>query len=117
MKRAAVATLNAMWNRAVALARSGCHELQQVRDRLQERRHQQDAGQPVDEIAERQAIAGGIVAARALDDRIDRAAEIGAEHQRQRRVGRDEMRIGQRHHQQHAGDARMHQPGHQRPRR
>ena len=87
---------------------------QKVRDRLQERRHQQDAGKPVDEVAQRQAVARGIVAARALDDRIDGAAEIGAEYERQRRVGRDEMRIGQRHYQQHAGDAGMHQPGHDR---
>ena len=65
----------------------------------------------VDEIAERQAIACRIVAAGAFENRIDRAAEIGAEHQRQRGCGRNEMRVGQRHHQQHAGDAGMHHPG------
>ena len=57
--------------------------------------HQQDTGEAIDEIAERQAIAGRIVAAGAFEDRIDRAAEIGAEHQRQCGCGRNEMRVGQ----------------------
>ena len=43
MKRMAVATLKAMWNTAVSLARSGCQRLQVLRDRPQERQHQQDA--------------------------------------------------------------------------
>jgi hypothetical protein len=100
MNSSAVATLKAMWNSAVALA--------------QERRHQQDADDAVDEVANRQPVARRIVAPRAFHQRIDGAAEIGAEHQRERGVGRDELGIGQRHHQQHAGDAGMDQPGDER---
>ena len=72
---------------------------------------QQHADHPVDEIAERKTVARGIVALSALEHRIDGAAEIGAQHQRQRRVGRDELRVGQRHDQENAGDAGMHRPG------
>ncbi len=50
----------------------------------------------------------------ALDQRIDGAAEIGAEHQRQRGLRRDELRKGKRHHQEHDGDARMRRPGQRR---
>ena len=67
MKTSAVATLKAMWNSGGRLGEIRLPRDQKVRDRLQERRHQQDAGQPVDEVAERQAVAGGIVAARALE--------------------------------------------------
>ena len=52
-----------------------------------------------------------IVAPRALEDRVDGAAESGTQHQRQCGKRRDEMRVGQRHDQQHAGDAGMHHPG------
>lgn len=78
-------------------------------DRAQERQNQRNADDAVDEIADRQAIARGIVTLCAFEHRIDGAAEIGPEHQR--RIGRYELRIGQRHDQQHAGDARMHRPG------
>ena len=99
MKRAAVATLNAMWKSGGRLGEIGLPRLQMVRDRVQEWRDQQHADQPVDEIAQRKTIAGGIVATRAFENRIDSAAEIGAEHQRQRRIRRNEMRIGERHYQ------------------
>ena len=95
----AVATLNAMWNIGGQLGEVRLPRLQLSGDRAQERRDQRDADEPVDEIADRQAIACRVVAARALEHRIDGAAEIGAEHQRERRHGRNEMRIGQRHDQ------------------
>ena len=45
---------------------------------MQERRNQQDAGQPIDEIADGKTVAGEVVAARAFQNRIDRAAEEAA---------------------------------------
>ena len=54
-------------------------------DHLQERQHQRDADDAIDQIADRQAIARRIVALGALEHRIDGAAEIGAQHERQRR--------------------------------
>ncbi len=78
---------------------------------MQEGCDQRDADDAVEEIADGQAIARGIVAPGALEHRVDGAAEIGPEHQCHGRIGRDEMRIGQRHHQQHARDAGMHDPG------
>ena len=94
----------------------GLPGLQMLGDGAQERRDQEDADQPVEQIAERKAVARGVVAPRALEHRVDGAAEIGAKHQRQRGDGRNEMRVGQRHDQEDAGDARMHEPGYERRR-
>ena len=44
----------------------------------------------IEQVAERQPPARRIAAAAAFDQRIDGAAEIGAEHQRQRSDRRDE---------------------------
>ncbi|MGY4595434.1 hypothetical protein ACVWXL_003180 [Bradyrhizobium sp. GM22.5] len=64
-------------------------------DRAQEGQDQGDADHAIDEIAHRQAIAGGIVTLGAFEYGIDGAAEIGAKHQCERRVRRDELRIGE----------------------
>ena len=84
MKMTAVADVEGDVKFGGRLGEIGLPALQQLGDRPQEGRHQQDADQPVDEIAERQPVARGIVAAGAFEHRIDGAAEIGAEHQRQR---------------------------------
>ena len=52
---------------------------------VQERRDQHDADQPVEQVADGQPVARRIAAVAALDHRIDRAAEIGAQHQGERR--------------------------------
>src|SRR5205823_9423503 len=57
--------------------------LQYFGNRTQEWRDQQHAEQPVDEIADRKTVTCGVVASRAFDQRVDSAAEIGAEHQGQ----------------------------------
>ena len=56
-----------------------------ARDRLQERQRDQHADQTIEQIADRQPPARRIAADAGLDQRIDGAAEIGAEHERQRR--------------------------------
>ena len=85
--------------------------LQNLGDRTEERRDHQHAGQPVDQVADRKPVTGRVIAARTFEKRIDRAAEIGAKYKGQRRRGRDELRIGQRHDKENTGHARMHQPG------
>ena len=87
------------------LGEVGLECVQGVGDRVQERSDQNHADQPVEQVADRQPVARGIAAAAALEHRIDRAAEVGAEHERQRRRRRHEVRIRQRHDQQHGRDA------------
>mgnify|MGYP003340188050 CR=1 FL=1 len=70
-----------------------------------------DAQQPVQEIAEGQPARGRVVAGAALEHRIDGSAEIGAEHQRESRIGRDHALACERHDHQHYGHARMGRPG------
>ena len=67
------------------LGRVRLQRRQFARDRLQERQRDQDADQAVEHVADRQPPARRIAARAGLDQRIDGAAEIGAEHQRQRR--------------------------------
>ena len=63
----------------------GSKRVKTSRDRIQEGQHQRATDQPIEQIAERQPAARGVVAMASLDQRIDRAAEIGAEDQRDRR--------------------------------
>ena len=85
MKTTASTTLNAMWNSAVILRHVGLEGAHGVGDRVQERRDEHDADQPVEQVPDRQPIARRIAAVAALEQRIDGAAEIGAQHQRQGR--------------------------------
>ena len=96
------------------MAASGCSAVNSRAIGLKNGSAISDADEAVDQIADRQAAARRIAAHSGLDQRIDGAAEIGAEHQRQRRRLRDELRIGKRHHQQHDGDAGMRRPGQRR---
>jgi len=52
--------------------------LQVLGDRPKQWRDQEDTDQAVEQIAERKTVARGVIAPRALEDRIDGAAEIGA---------------------------------------
>ena len=80
-------------------------------DRRQERHGDDDADEAVEEVARGQPPRRRIAADAGFDQRIDGAAEIGAEHQRQRGLRGDELRIGKRHDQQHDRDAGMRRPG------
>ena len=85
MKITASTMLNSMWNSAVILAASGCSAVNSRAISVQEwQRDERSPTSTVDQIAERQATACRIAAAAAFEQRIDRAAEISAEHQRQR---------------------------------
>jgi hypothetical protein len=75
----------------------GIERRQRVADRGQERQEHRTADDARDQVAERQAPAGGIAAAHAFEDGVDRAAEIGAQHQRERRNRRHDARLRQRH--------------------
>jgi hypothetical protein len=88
----------------------GLPRLQYFGDWAQERRNHRHTDEPIDEIAERQTVARRVVAVRAFQDRVDGAAEIGTKHKRQRSKRRDEMRKGQRHNQENAGNTGMHCP-------
>ena len=83
MKIIAIATLKAIWKVGRQLREVRLPGLQRLRDRAEERRDQQHADQAIDQIADREPVAGGIVAASAFEQRIDRAAEIGSQYERQ----------------------------------
>ena len=85
MKTSASATLNAVWKSAAMRERIGLESRRVRGDRMQKRQHQRAADQAIEQIAQRQAAAGRIVALAAFDQRIDRAAEIGAKDQGERR--------------------------------
>ena len=76
-----------------------------------------NADHAVDEVAERQAATGRIRTGRALEKRVDRSTEIGAEDEGERGIDRHDAAAGKRHHQEHHGHARMRGPGEQRGRR
>ena len=67
------------------LRRVGLQRRHFARDRLQERQRDQHADQAIEQVADRQPPARRIAAHAGFEQRIDGAAEIGAEHQRQRR--------------------------------
>lgn len=84
---------------------------ERVGDRVQKRQRNSAADQAIDEIADRQAIAGRIAAVAAFNHRIDGASEIGTKCEGKCRHRRDEAGIGQRHDQQQDRDARVSDPG------
>lgn len=84
---------------------------QQPADRLQQRQRGDDADEAGDEVADRQAAVGGVVAGRSLEDGVDGRAEVGAEHQREGGLRRHGAVGGERHGEQHDGNARMRRPG------
>jgi hypothetical protein len=62
-------------------------------------------------IADRQALGGGIAADTPFEQRVQRRAEVGPEHQGKRGMRRHD-RLGRKgHDQQHDGDTRMRRPG------
>ena len=106
--------MNATWKSAVIRAMSGWSARMASAMGWEEGRHEHDADQPVDQVADRQPIARRVAAAPALDQRIDGAAEVRAQHQGQRGRRGDDRRVGQRHDQEHARDTRMGDPSEQR---
>ena len=78
-----------------------------------ERQRERDGAARINEIAERHA-PGRHAAAHSGDEAARRAADIGAEHERQRQRTGDGGAGRQRHDQQHDRQARMHEPGHKR---
>ena len=82
---------------------------QPVGDRSEERQRDQRADQPRREIAERQAELHRI-AAGSFQHRVDGAADIRAEHHRERRLRAEQAGRRERHHGEHDDDARMRAP-------
>ena len=70
-----------------------------------------NAEKPVEQVAERQPPGGRIGAGRPFQHRIDRGAEIGAEHQGEGGLRWHGSLGRERHDQQHNGHARMRRPG------
>ena len=68
-----------------------------------------------DDLAERDAPAGGLAGAHAFEQRIERRADVRPDNQRHRRVERHDAFLGEGHHEQHDRDARMRGPREQRP--
>ena len=92
------------------MGRRGVQRRQPGRAKRQDRQEQHASDRPVGQVPEREPHAQGI-AGRSFQDRIERAAQIGAQHHGQRRHGRDHARAGQRHDEQHHGHAGMRRPG------
>jgi hypothetical protein len=63
-----------------------------------------------DDVAEGDATAGGLAISRALDEGIERSADVRADDQRDRRVQRHDAFLGEGHHEQHHRHARMRGP-------
>jgi hypothetical protein len=80
-------------------------------DVVQKRQRDKDADEPVEHVADRQPPACRIAVRPGLDQRVDGATEIGAQHKRKCTRRCDELRIGKRHEQQYGSDARMCRPG------
>ncbi len=89
----------------------GVHGYQPRSYDRQQRQGCDDADAAVDQVADRQAAGGGIVAGAAFQHRIDRGAEVGAEHQGEGGVRGDDALGGERHRQQHHRDAGVRRPG------
>ncbi len=70
--------------------------------------HPDDTGQ---EIADRQALRGRVLASRTFEARVEGRAEIGTEHEREGRVGRHDAPRRKGHHEQHDRDRRVGRPG------
>ena len=73
-----------MWKSATARASSGSRSTSNGAIRAGNARAQRDADGAVEQIADRQPPGRGIVAGGAFQHRVDRGAEIGAEHQGER---------------------------------
>ncbi len=72
-------------------------------------RHDSDhAGQ---EVADRQALRGRVLAGGAFETGVEGRAEIGAEHEREGGVGRHDAPRRERHDEQHDRDRRVGRPG------
>ena len=67
--------------------RIGVEVREEICDRMEEGKHERHADDAIDEVAKREPTAGTPAAPAALDHGIDRAAEVGAEDQGQRRRG------------------------------
>ena len=83
---------------------------QQGADLVEERQRERGADDACREVADGQPELHRI-AAGPFQDRIDRAADIGAEHHGERGLRPDQARGGERDHRQHDHDARMRRPG------
>jgi hypothetical protein len=94
--------------------RVGLDRHHQRPDPVHQRQRQHDADQPIDQIADRQPPRHRVAADRAFEERVERGAEIGAEHQREGRLRRHHALCRERDDEQHHGDARMRRPGHRR---
>ncbi len=91
--------------------RVGLEPRQGADQRIEEGQGEGAADGAGDEVSHREPAIGRIVRAGAFEQRVEGAAEIGAKHQRQRSDRRYHLGAGQRHDQQHNGDARMRRPG------
>ena len=69
-------------------------QTQEIDDRLQKGQHKGAPDGAIDQVAERQAAGDRISEAAALDQRVDRASEVCAEHQREGHDRRNKIRIG-----------------------
>ena len=91
--------------------RIGLKSCESLGDGVQERQHNGDTDDTIDQITDRKPSSGRIARAATLQDRIDRTSEVGTEDERQCRHGGNEMRVGERHDEQHDRSARMGCPG------
>jgi hypothetical protein len=79
-------------------------------DPVQNGKRQRTADDTVDQIANRQALGGGVAAYTAFQQRVDCGPEVSPEHERKRSVRWHDPLGRKGHDQQHDGDARMCRP-------
>jgi hypothetical protein len=77
----------------------------------EEAQHQDEPGEPVQQVAERQPAVGGTGAHVALQHRVDRRAQVGPHDQRHAGLDPHHALHRQRHREQHRDHARMRRPG------
>ena len=80
-------------------------------DPVEESEGQRAADDPVDQVADRQALGGRIAAYTAFEQRVQSRAQVGSEHHGKGRVRRHDPLGRKGHDQQYDSDTRMRRPG------